>query len=93
MHADKHGGAILADGSTIVLNIKGVMSFIDNECYNCGFVYASIAFLPAVQSNTTLQLILERHFKYQQLLWDNSLELYHFTFTVHCRFINSYQLQ
>jgi len=53
------------------------MSFIDNEGYNCGLVYASMAFLPAVQSNTTLQLILERHFKYQQLLWDNSLELYH----------------
>ena len=37
-HADKDGGVILADGSTIVLNIKGVMSFIDNEGYDGGAV-------------------------------------------------------
>ena len=37
-HADKDGGAILVDGSTIVLNIKGVMSFIDNEGYDGGAV-------------------------------------------------------
>jgi len=37
-HADKDGGAILVDGSTIVLKIKGVMLFIDNEGYDGGAV-------------------------------------------------------
>jgi len=37
-HADKDGGAILTDGSTIALKIKGVVSFIDSEGYDGGAV-------------------------------------------------------